>query len=93
MRRDTMILDSIFQESDNSEMNFKRNLYFNKPPREVVEHAQKENIPLGSDTSKFVIDYYLKTNKLKPAKFYEEAGYFKHYYPDFEDNEETEEVD
>tara|TARA_R110001583_G_scaffold50726_1_gene158428 strand:+ start:349 stop:621 length:273 start_codon:yes stop_codon:yes gene_type:complete len=84
MRKDTMILDSIFQESDNSEMNFKRNLYFNKPPSEVVEHTQKENIPLGSDTSKFVIDYYLKTNKLKPAKFYEEAGYAKHYYPDFE---------
>ena len=89
MRKNTMILDTIFQNSDNSEIGFKRDLYMNKPPTEVVEHAQKENIPLGSDASKFVIDYYLKTNKLKPAKFYEEAGYSKYYYPEFEDDGES----
>jgi hypothetical protein len=88
MRKNTMILDTIFQNSDDSEMSFKRQLYRNKPPSEVVEHAQKENIPLGSDASMFIIDYYLKTNKLKPAKFYEEAGYSKYYYPEFEDNGE-----
>ncbi len=82
MNKSKQILNNIFSETDDTEMDFKRQLFTNNPPQELMKHAQKQDVPWGSQVSIWMLDYYLKTGKMEKPEFYEDAGYSKYYYPD-----------
>ena len=82
MRKNKQIMDNIFSGTDETEMDFKTQLFTNNPPQELMKHTQREDVPWGSQVSMWMLDYYLKTGKMEKADFYEKAGYSKYYYPD-----------
>ena len=82
MSKSKQILNNIFSETDETEMDFKRQLFTNNPPQELIKHVQKQDVPWGSQVSMWMLDYYLKTGKMESPDFYENAGYSKYYYPD-----------
>ena len=86
MNKSIQILDGIF-EKNNNDMEFKRNLYRNNPPQELMQHTKKNEIPWGSKLSMYMLDYYLKTGKIKEKSFYKEAGYSKNYFPEHKEEE------
>jgi len=90
MNKKRAILDNIFSDSEDNEMEFKRNIFINHPPQELMSHTKSHEVPWGSKMSQWMLDYYLKTGNMKKPDFYEKVGYSDYYYPD-EIQEEIEE--
>ena len=95
MKDKIRILDNVFDNTDETEISFKRELFMNNPPQDLRKHAEKNNVAWGSRLSRYMLDYYLKNDgKMKAPDFYEKAGYSQYNYPDkIEFNEEEPEIE
>jgi|TARA_Y100001938_G_C8041754_1_gene406529 hypothetical protein len=93
MNKKRAILDNIFSGSDDNHMEFKRSLFNNNPPQELMQHTKSHDIPWGSKMAQWMLDYYLKTGNMKSPDFYSKAGYTDYYYPDEIQDEKEEELD
>ena len=48
MKNKIRILDNVFNNTDETEISFKRELFMNNPPQDLRKHAEKNDIASGA---------------------------------------------